>query len=277
VADNKVAAAEAKVAERDETILDLWKKVEGCESEIIRLEGEKETLRIQAAEEVQEIRTEAETRQTGLRGRIVTLQDEVTQTREALSSAQEGAKAKDDKIRAVEAQLAESVQEAKDKDDRIRALEAQLAEFVQSSKDKDARIQILEDMDEANKVIKAKLEGELSIEKISLQNAIECMEEDGRLFDRWRPKIYQAGYDLCVERARNKVGTADLAAEVHVPPGWWGAEGRDPEFRDFGYSDSEATDSEGEDEGDEEFDDDEDVGLGLKEVAAEANQGSPSS
>jgi hypothetical protein len=266
------------VAEKDLAILDLWKKVEGCEGEIIRLEGEKETLRIKAAEQVDEIRTEAETRQTGLRGRIITLQDEVTQTREALSSAQEGAKAKDDKIQAVEAQLAEVVQQAKDKDDRIRALEAQLAESVQSAKDKDARIQVLEDMDEANKVIKAKLEVDLAVDRISLQNAIECMEENDRLFDRWRPKIYQAGYDLCVQRALSKVATADLAAEVHIPPGWWGAEGRDPEFRDYGYSDSEeVTDSEGEDEDEAESDDNVDVGLGLEDDADKSSKGSSSS
>jgi chromosome segregation ATPase len=272
VADNKVVAAEAKVAERDATILDLWKKVEGCESEIIRLEGEKETLRIKAAEEVEGIRTEAETRQTGLRGRIVTLQDEVTRTKEALSSAQEGARAKDDRIQAVEAQLAESVQQSKDKDERIRALEAQLAVSVQSAKDKDARIQILEDMDEANKVVKTKLERDLAVDKMSLENAVECMEENDRLFDRWRPKIYQAGYDLCVQRAL-EAGTVDLAAEVHVPPGWWGAKGNDPEFRDYGYSDSEE-ESGDEDEDEDEFDDDVDVGLGLGDDADRTSQGS---
>ena len=272
MADNKVAAAEAKVAERDGAILDLWKKVENCEGAIIRLEDEKKTLQIQAAEQVEEIRTEAETRQTGLKGRIVTLQDEVTQAREALTSAQEGAKAKDERIQAVEAQLADSVQQAKDKDERIRVLEAQLADSVQSAKDKDARIRSLEDMDEANKVVKAKLEGDLAIDKISLENAMECLEEDNRLFDRWRAKIYQAGYDLCVQRAL-EAGAVDLSAEVKVPPGWWGAEGNDPEFRDFGYSDSEGA-SDGEDEDEEEFDDDVDVGLGLGDDADGTSQGS---
>jgi hypothetical protein len=245
------------VAEKDVAILDLWKKVEGFESEILRLEGDKEKLRIEAADQVKEVQTEAKTRETGLLGRIVTLQDEVAQTKEALSSAQEGAKAKDE---------------------RIRALEAQLAESVQNAKDKDARIKILEEMDEANKAVKASLEGHLAVDRMSLKNAIECMEENERLFNKWRPKIYQAGYDLCIERALGKVGTADLAAEVHVPPGWWGAEGKDPEFRDYGDSElEEVTDSEDEDEDEEEFDDDVDVGLGLEDVAVETSKGSSSS
>jgi hypothetical protein len=127
-------------------------------------------------------------------------------------------------------------------------------------------------MDEANKVVKAKLEGDLAVDKISLENAMECLEEDNRLFDRWRPKIYQAGYDLCVQRAL-EAGAVDLSAEVKVPPGWWGAEGNDPEFRDFGYSDSEGA-SDGEDEDEEEFDDDVDVGLGIEDDADGTSQGS---
>ena len=45
-----MAAAEGKLAEKDAALLDLWMKVEAFEGRIAGLEGEKEQLRLEAAE-----------------------------------------------------------------------------------------------------------------------------------------------------------------------------------------------------------------------------------
>ena len=83
--------------------MDLWTKVEAFEGRIAGLEGEKEQLRLEAAEQVKGVTAEAEVRETGLRNLIQNLGDECFAVKVALSSAQEGAKAKDDRIWALEA------------------------------------------------------------------------------------------------------------------------------------------------------------------------------
>jgi hypothetical protein len=87
-----------------------------------------------------------------------------------------------EKIQDLEGQLTEAVKAAAARETKIETLEVQAGKAVEEA--------------EASRTSKAKLEKSLRLAEVKITKAKESLLENAKLLDRWRPKIYQAGYAL---------------------------------------------------------------------------------
>jgi chromosome segregation ATPase len=147
-----------------------------------------------------------------LEGQLRDIHAQIQRERQATAEAM---KAKADEtetykkmIQDLESQAATIAADAKARDDKIDALEAKVAQAAKNAESTDAA--------------KARLELSLNATKIRLAKHKKALNYNETTLDYWRPRIFQSGYDLCREKVKGGTSVEDLPAEVAPPPGWWG-------------------------------------------------------